>query len=183
MGGLRELAQKYQEAVQKMKDDRIKNAIVIAGDALALVILRIQNKGIDADGGKFKPYYQEEVPIAFLRPGLNASKQAKFEKDVREGKAKASPFDWRKYMGLPTAYRNFTITGEMIRSFKPVVAEHSDFVTVVELKAGDKENQQKLNGASFNMGRSIIELNDIEKEMVDRANAERMAKLLSGQIS
>ncbi len=179
MGGLKDMANRYATAIQKMKDDRLKNAVIIAGDALALVINRIQNKGVDADGGKFKEYYKEEVPLYFLRPGINKSKQNRFESDVKKGKAKQSPFEWRQYMGLPTAYRNFTITGEMIRSFHAKVAEHTDFVTVVELRASDQENQQKLNGASFNMGRSILELNDVEKEMVATANAERQRKLLN----
>ena len=48
-------------------------------------------------------------------------------------------------MGLPNNFRNFTITGEMIGSFHAIVVEHTDFVTVVELRARDKENQQKLH--------------------------------------
>lgn len=173
------MANRYAAAIQKMKDDRLKNAVIIAGDALALVINRIQNKGIDADGGKFKEYYKEPVPIMFLRPGINKAKQERFEKDVKAKKTVASPYDWRRYMGLPNNFRNFTITGEMIRSFHAKVAEHTDFVTVVELRASDAENQQKLNGASFNMGRSILELNDLEKEMVEKANTERQRKLLN----
>jgi hypothetical protein len=179
MGGLKDMANRYAAAIQKMKDDRLKNAVIIAGDALALVINRIQNKGIDADGGKFKEYYKEPVPIMFLRPGINKAKQERFEKDVKAKKTVASPYDWRRYMGLPNNFRNFTITGEMIRSFHAKVAEHTDFVTVVELRASDAENQQKLNGASFNMGRSILELNDLEKEMVEKANTERQRKLLN----
>lgn len=179
MGGLRELANRYAGVIQKMKDDRQRNAVLIASDALALVILRIQNKGIDADGGKFKEYYKEPVPIMFLRPGINKAKQERFEKDVKAKKTVASPYDWRRYMGLPNNFRNFTITGEMIGSFHAIVVEHTDFVTVVELRARDKENQQKLNGASFNMGRSILELNPIEKDMVEKANIERQKKLLN----
>ena len=45
MGGLRDLANRYAGVIQKMKDDRQRNAVIIASDALALVILRIQNKG------------------------------------------------------------------------------------------------------------------------------------------
>lgn len=179
MGGLKDMAKRYADAIQKMKDDRLKNSVIIAGDALALVINRIQNTGKDADGGKFKEYYKEPVPLYFLRPGINKAKQERFEKDAKAKKVTQSPFEWRRYMGLPNNFRNFTITGEMIRSFHAKVAEHTEFVTVVELRSSDAENQQKLNGASFNMGRSILELNENEKEMVATANAERQRKLLN----
>ena len=55
----------------------------------------------------------------------------------------------------------------MIRSFHAKVAEHTEFVTVVELR-GERDNQQKLNGASFNRGRSIWSQTKTKKKWLQR---------------
>ena len=52
----------------------LKTVIIMA--MLGFVINRTtKTQAQDADGGKSKEYYKDEVPLYFLRPGINKAKQ------------------------------------------------------------------------------------------------------------
>ena len=84
----------------------------------------------------------------------------------------------RRALGLPVDKRTHTFTGKMLMSVRPIVIEHNLNRTVVELRANDRENQNKINENSRIVGTNILSLNDEEKNLVEELNLERVNKVM-----
>lgn len=84
----------------------------------------------------------------------------------------------RAAFGLPVDKRTHTFTGEMFKSIRPIVVEHTDLKTVVEIRANDRENQNKINENSRIVGSNILSLNDEEKNLLEELNVERVNNYL-----
>ncbi len=85
----------------------------------------------------------------------------------------------RKSLGLPVDKRTHTFTGDMFKSTRPIIVEHSLTRTVVEIRANDRKNQNKLNENSKIVGTNILKLNDEEKNLLEELNLERIQKVMS----
>lgn len=181
MGTFRELATAYEAKIRALEESRKTNALVIAGDMVALVINRVQNKGIGADGEKFEKYSTNPLPLFFFKDGNSKSKSDKFKADVKKKKAEPNYETYRRYLGLPTDKRTLTVTGDMFRKVRQEIIEHNQFVTIVEIRGGDAFSQNKVNWNSNDLGGSILRPNKQELAMVERANKERIRKVLANE--
>lgn len=176
---LKDLTISYQNKIKLLEVSRKENALVIAGDYTALIINRVQNQGESSDGSKFKKYSDNPLPLFFFGDGNSKTKADRFKKDVKKKKTEPSYENFRQYLGLPTDKRTLTMTGDMFKSIRPEILEHNDFVTIVEIKARDKFNQDKVNWNSGELGISIISANQVEKQMVENANKKRVETILN----
>ena len=84
----------------------------------------------------------------------------------------------RKAFGLPIDKRTHTFTGEMFKSVRPIVVSHSLTRTVVEIRANDRKNQDKINENSKIVGKNILSLNEEEKNLLEELNLERVQRVL-----
>jgi hypothetical protein len=147
MSGIKTLLKKYAAKTEEIAANREKEALVITLDMIQLVTSRLQNKGIDKDGNKFKLY-----------SGKYAAK--------------------RKAFGLPIDKRTHTFSGDMFKSIRPIVVSHSLTRTVVEIRANDRKNQDKINENSKIVGKNILSLNQEEKNFLEELNLERLQNAL-----
>ena len=84
----------------------------------------------------------------------------------------------RKAFGLPIDKRTHTFTGDMFKSIRPIVVSHSLTRTVVEIRANDRKNQDKINENSKIVGKNILSLNQEEKNLLEELNLERLQNAL-----
>lgn len=84
----------------------------------------------------------------------------------------------RKALGLPVDKRTHTFTGDMLKSTRPIVVEHTLERTVVEIRANDTENQKKLNYTSSIVDTNILSLSDEERDLLKELNLERVQKVM-----
>ena len=157
-----------------MPEKRKELALIMANDAFALVAMRIQNYGVDAEGNKMKGYSTAKMPYWKLNPtDYNGSgKVSRFKKDAAAGKVIPSYKTFREYYGLPTDKRTLTFDGDMFKSIEPFISEHTEVLTEVTIKAKDEVNQKKVNVNSGIVGINILSFGDDEKEFIREANEE-----------
>jgi hypothetical protein len=174
---LKEAGQNFKKFAAAIAANRKKEAILICQDATALMINRLQNKGTNSEGNKFKLYSDNPLPIFYFQYKNAPSKVESFKKKVKEKKTEPTYKSFRSNLGLPTDKRTHTLTGDMFGSIRPEIESHDDEKTVVVIKANDRLNQDKINWNSNLMGLSIIGLNKGEVELITAAQRERLNKL------
>lgn len=81
----------------------------------------------------------------------------------------------RSKNGYQTQHKDYTRTGELFRSIQPEVVDRSPAVVTVEIKARDKDNQAKLNGAFKKDGNILTNTTD-ELQLVTAVFIERLNK-------
>lgn len=180
MSGLASLVEKYKKIAKEMPEQRKRLALIYAHDAHAITANRIQNTGINAEGQKMPLYSENPLPLFFFDGSkTNApSKAEKFKKDVKKGLIESSYKNFRKAYGLPVDKRTLTFDGDMFKSIGQEVVEHTDLKTVVEIKAKDQENQNKVNWNSNMVKSNILSFGKAEKELIRSLNEERVKNLL-----
>jgi hypothetical protein len=85
----------------------------------------------------------------------------------------------RRALGLPIDKRTHTFSGDMFKSTRPIIVEHNLNRTVVEIRANDRKNQDKLNENSKIVGTNILSLNHEEKNLLEELNLERIQKVMN----
>jgi hypothetical protein len=180
---LKDKANQYKEFAKAFAASRSKEGLLIAMDATALMIDRIQSKGTGSDGKKFKLYSDNEIPTFFFEYKNAPTKVESFKKKVAKGKAKSSYKAFRSHLGLPIDKRTLTLTGDMFSSIRSTIESDQNNVTIVVIKANDRFNQDKINWNSGILGLSIIGLNKGEKALITKAQKDRFNKLKKQYLS
>lgn len=174
------LRDRYAKVIQDLANNRNKEALVIAGDLTALIIDRNINDGTNKDGEKYDKYSKNPLPLFYFDEdnSNSPSKTKSFKEKAKKKEIIPSYENYRKFLGLPTTKRTHVVTGAMFKSIRPEIIQQTKTVTVVEIKADNRKDQDKLNWNSNKVGGSIISASDREKEIVNIANKERIRKSL-----
>jgi len=182
MAGIKEMIQKYAEIAKELPEQRQKLALIFAHDAHALVAQRIQNTGVDAKGAKMKLYSENTFRYWLLNESEfnSPTKIEKFKRDASNKKNNGSYRALRQVYGLPVDKRTLTFDGDMWKSIEPTVIYHDEFKTVVEIKAKDKVNQEKIDKNSKIVNVNILAFGEDELEFISELNKERIKDLFYG---
>lgn len=152
------------QAIQKMDDverlllQRLSDIVHVAAlDLVQEIADRVIETGQTADGGKFTPY-SERPALAFLYFGesLNQTGEAKVRRAAKEGRA-ISYKEFRQFNGRPVAFKNFSFSNQMWRSFGVIRVYGSGTIATVEVGMKDEEAAGKLADNNRREGRNIIE--------------------------
>jgi len=165
---------KFARIVDDLTKNRQQNALNYAGDLIALVNERLINEGVDANGKKFPLYSTNNLGLKTALDVISKSNRpsAKLKGDDTSYNA------IRKTLGLPTDKRTHVLKGDMLKSIDAKVQESNKYLTIIEIKSKDVENQRKLNENSARMKINLLRANKKEKELIDQANQERLRNLL-----
>lgn len=141
----------------------VKATEITVTDAIALLVQRVQESGIDDNGKPFKPYTEKYKK--FKAGGSYISK---------DGQKKRRPN--RTGNGLV----NLTYTGEMLRSIGIIERKaQSGGVYFVEAGGRDKDTIEKIKGNIDNGQRAFMELSDKEQELLIKQWGQRIAGVIS----
>jgi len=169
------------EAIAKL--DRVEgllrgganNIVAAAGaDTAAAIADRVINKGLSADGTLFSAYSTKPVP-AFWYTGRsrNGSGEAKIKAAAKK-KEGVSYKQFREFNNLPGAPKNFSFTNEMWRGFgvKQATFDGGRYILVIGGKT--KVSQERIEWMGGQEGRSIIEPNETELNILARVITEKV---------
>lgn len=178
-------------AILELNATREKDAILVVKEGIALVKLRVINEGVRADGVKFSPYSKNTLPWFYFGSsyGKNGLKlpdfniQASIEKLKKKAKKEKvkgqSYFDWRAILGRPTAFKNFSLTGDMWASIREFVASKSKTEVVVEIKSSIAFHNETIIPAHSNReGINILQTSPDERKLVFAAFRDRRLNVL-----
>jgi hypothetical protein len=143
---IRDLLEKIADAKRQLIANREADALRIALDQTALIKLRIQATGEQADGTAFEPY----------TPGYKKQRQG---------------------AGFQIAFVDFTRTGQLFASIRPVVVASNIFSATVEIGPQDANEAGKLAGLQKKRP-GILEPSPDELKAVRAANRARILKYL-----
>lgn len=113
----REFKRRIRAARLEIEQQRKPFALQMALDGLALLKQRIQGRGLNSKGARFKPYTKEYAKYG------------------------------RQEKGYQTNYVDFTRTGRLFASIVAKVVKDGKGKTTVEIAPRDAENQKKVDGA------------------------------------
>jgi hypothetical protein len=141
--------------------------------ALTIVLNRIQQKGENAEGGKFTPYSTKPVPPFFyeaiaVRKGVTSKL-----KEYKEENKNLSYADFRRLAGRQTDNKDFTMTGDMWNSFN-VIAVQDGFSINAEFGFLDPAQKQKYD---WNNEREPSEIVDFSEQEMSDFGDELITKL------
>lgn len=123
-------------------DDMIGTEMgIIAEQGKELVIQRLVETGRDANGSLFKGYTQ-----AYEQRKRFAVSTAKREGQKKRAQRKIAAASQGTPIGRFTGFRNFTLTGEMLRRIGIIEQRQTAGRFVVRVGARDDENRQKMIG-------------------------------------
>lgn len=144
----RSTIRKIDNALAKLPEALVKEALTLASDINATIADRVQNDGLNADGGTFGDY------------AASTRKQK-----VKKGQTSS-----------PYPLINFTDTGLMFSNIKPTV-ERKGTKVVITLKASNKAEIDKLRWNTDRFG-EILEASKDEQDQLKKDIEKRYRKLL-----
>ena len=144
----RSTIRKIDNALAKLPESLVKEALTLASDINATIADRVQNDGLNADGGTFGDY------------AASTRKQK-----VKKGQTSS-----------PYPLINFTDTGLMFANIKPTV-ERKGTKVVITLKASNKAEIDKLRWNTDRFG-EILEASKDEQDQLKKDIEKRYRKLL-----
>ena len=144
----RSTIRKIDNALAKLPEALVKESIILASDINATIADRVQNDGLNADGGTFGDY------AASTR-----------KKKKKKGQTSS-----------PYPLINFTDTGLMFANIKPTV-ERKGTKVVITLKASNKAEIDKLRWNTDRFG-EILEASKDEQDQLKKDIEKRYRKLL-----
>lgn len=144
----RSTIRKIDNALAKLPEALVKEALTLASDINATIADRVQNDGQNADGGTFGDY------------AASTRKQK-----VKKGQTSS-----------PYPLVNFTDTGLMFANIKPTV-ERKGTKVVITLKASNKAEIDKLRWNTDRFG-EILEASKDEQDQLKKDIEKRYRKLL-----
>ena len=144
----RSTIRKIDNALAKLPEALVKESIILASDINATIADRVQNDGLNADGGTFGDY------------AASTRKQK-----VKKGQTSS-----------PYPLVNFTDTGLMFANIKPTV-ERKGTKVVITLKASNKAEIDKLRWNTDRFG-EILEASKDEQDQLKKDIEKRYRKLL-----
>ena len=139
---------RIDNALAKLPEALVKEALTLASDINATIADRVQNDGLNADGGTFGDY------------ATSTRKQK-----VKKGQTSS-----------PYPLVNFTDTGLMFANIKPTVERNGDKV-VITIKASNKAEIDKLRWNTDRFG-DILETSEDEQDALKKDIDKRYRKLL-----
>ena len=144
----RSTIRKIDNALAKLPEALVKEALTLASDINATIADRVQNDGLNADGGTFGDY-------------ADSTRKQKVEKGQTSS---------------PYPLINFTDTGLMFANIKPTV-ERKGTKVVITLKASNKAEIDKLRWNTDRFG-EILEASKDEQDQLKKDIEKRYRKLL-----
>lgn len=144
----RSTIRKIDNALAKLPEALVKEALTLASDINATIADRVQNDGLNADGGTFGDY-------------AASTRKQKVEKGQTSS---------------PYPLINFTDTGLMFANIKPSV-ERKGTKVVITLKASNKAEIDKLRWNTDRFG-EILEASKEEQDNFKKDIEKRYRKLL-----
>ena len=139
---------KIDNALAKLPEALVKEALTLASDINATIADRVQNDGLNADGGTVGDY-------------AASTRKQKVEKGQTSS---------------PYPLINFTDTGLMFANIKPTV-ERKGTKVVITLKASNKAEIDKLRWNTDRFG-EILEASKDEQDQLKKDIEKRYRKLL-----
>lgn len=188
---LSEFAENLVRAIEQLNLNRERDAFLSVREGIALAKLRVTNNGIRADGQKFKGYSKNALPWFYFGSsyGKNGTRKPDFDVDAaverlkkkmkKAGQDFASYFDFRGIIGRPTAFKNFSLTGDMWASVREEVKAKSKTKVVVEVKSSIQFYNDTVIPAHNNReGINILKTSPDERKLVFKAYRERRLNVL-----
>jgi hypothetical protein len=180
MSTFKQIAEDLKQKLIQLEQTRIDRAFILMSDAYELIVLRVQNTGVNADGSKMPGYSTTpSFYAAFLDPSNfnGTAKIKKFKDDYKKGKNTGSYKEQRKAYGLPSEFRNLTFDGAMFNSIRPIVKLTDTNVVEVFFDGTDELTRKKIAGNIKNAKTNFLRLNEEEREILSKANRARIAKI------
>jgi len=142
--------------------------------ALTIMLNRIQQKGENAEGGKFTPYSTTPVPAFFYEAiAIRKGVQSKL-KEYKEESKNLSYADFRKLAGRQTDNKDFTMTGDMWNSFNVIAVQEG---LNINAEFGFLDTKQK-EIYEFNNKREPSEIVDFSEQELSDFGDELVTKLM-----
>lgn len=142
---LDDLLARVDGLIVALEDGLRKEVETIGTDAAALVITRVSETGLDANGAKFKPYTPE-----YERYKRFASSASRKEGAKKKAARKTAPASKEKPVGRYRGFVDFTLTGQMLSSIglQETKAENGGIKVIVGGR--DVETRKKMEGNDNN---------------------------------
>lgn len=184
---LSEFAPAIDAVIREMNDTRERDALLITMDGVALVLNRVTNTGVNAEGAKFSAYSKNPLPLFYFGSSYGKDGVAPLTFDVKKRRAElyklkgklASYFDWRALTGRPTDKKNFSFDNQMWASIRAFVKSKTKESVDVEIKSSiAKYNDVIIPRHSKVEGINILQMSGKERELVLRAFANSRLGLL-----
>lgn len=175
---VQEFSNKIRILKQLLANNREAETLIIAREARALIVRRIQNEHKDYAGQSFGGYSTNDLPLFyFYGKSLNAGNEKKVRAAGKKNGGKLSYLEMRQLNNLQTDAVDMTFSGGM---WKETTAEiqSSNFEKTVATITGRTNRADKLLGYNSEQYGDILRLSAMEIDMVQRANKQRVMKII-----
>ena len=173
---LRQAQNRINQFLNELDNTRERDTLLIAKEARALIVRRIQNTGKDYNQKQLGKYSNNPLPLFWYDDVLSSS-QKKQAKKLQKQKGGVSYKDARKIAGRRTDFVDLTFTGKMWAGTVALIeSADANSVTAV-IKGRNKETQDKLNYNSKRYG-NVLRLTKNEQFQIEKARLDRINNLL-----
>jgi hypothetical protein len=173
-----EFSRKLAITKQLLTNNRDSETLIIAREARALIVRRIQNDRKDAMGQSYGGYSDNDLPLWFYRgKSLNIGNEKKVQAAGKKQGGKLSYVDFRRLNNLQTEAVDMTFTGGMWKETTADIIASTPDRSVATI-TGRTNRARKLLGFNSERYGDVLKLSKLEVDMLERANKQRVLKII-----
>lgn len=186
----------FDKIIHDVKSDRMGNTMVqIGADAIGMIKTRVQETGVNAEGGKFAPYSTEDMYVGSKQMNASVAKSffgkqnnkkhkwvtiertysegPKAGKKIRLAVLEGGYKEFRELHNRRTDITNFSFSNDMWNDIKIISSNTLHNNGIVTIGAVKKEEKLKLAGNTARRGQ-ILALNNDEIKWLSKTYIQKI---------
>ena len=164
---------KIQLLIRELDNNRDKETLLLAKEARALIVRRIQNEGKDANNKNLGSYSNNPLPSFFYDDILSTAQERKLRKEKSKKGRDLSYKEVRKLAGRQTGYVDLTFSGDMWKGTVALLEESTPNTSTATIKGKTLDVAKKLGYNSDRYG-NILRVTKNEQTQLEQARLDRL---------
>jgi hypothetical protein len=173
---LKQAQRNINNFLNELDNNRENDTLLIAKEARALIVRRVQNTGKDYRDKQMGTYSTNPLPLFYYDQILSKSQQLAAKK-LQKIKGGVSYKDARKIAGRRTNFVDLTFSGAMWAGTVAIIDSQTPNSVTATITGRTQETRDKLEYNSIRYG-NVLRLTDEEERQLEKARLDRINSLL-----
>lgn len=174
---INKLRTSISKLIAELDSTRERDTLLIAKEARALIVRRIQKDGKDAAGKSFGKYSNNPLPTFFYDNILTNSQKNKVRAKARKEGRSLSYKEVRETTGRQTRFVDMTFTGDMWKGTVAIIESQDRDSVTAAITGKTKDVLLKLGYNSARYG-NILKLSEDELKKINLAALNRIERII-----
>ena len=174
---VQEFNKRIKQVINTLDSTRDRDVLLLAKEARALIVRRIQNEGEDVNNKPLGNYSTNPLPDFYYDSILTSTQKKKFRRERKKKGRGLSYKEVRDLAGRQTKVVDLTFTGKMWANTVAILEESTPNKSTATITGKTIDTLNKLGWASDRYG-NVLRLTKNEQTQIENARIERLINVI-----